>query len=172
MGKEFYFGWCFIRPSGVPGHSNLSPHLHSKSLLLLKLLFLQNGATIIRQHQHQHQILIFTYLKCLEYLYKRTVALEDHTQKKSANVLIPELCFEFGESRPLAWVVRPAFSHQAVEGGRAMRRHSQSLAVLYPANHVIVLHPLERLDAVHQDLPHAHTYRNMLTIIEIIIDTS
>lgn len=42
---ECYFRRCFIRPSRVPGNSDLSPHLHSKSLLLLKLLLLQNGAT-------------------------------------------------------------------------------------------------------------------------------
>lgn len=67
----------------------------------------------------------------------------------------PELRFELRESRPLAGIVRPALCHQAVESGRALRRHGQSLAVLYPANHVVVLHPLEGLDAVHQDLPHA-----------------
>lgn len=76
------------------------------------------------------------------------------------NIWSPELCFEFGESWSLAGVIWPTFGHQTVEGGRALRRHSQPLAVLYPANHVIVLHPLERLDAVHQDLPHAHSYRD------------
>lgn len=72
-------------------------------------------------------------------------------------MLVPELCFEFGEPRPLAGVVRPTFGHQTVEGGRALRRHSQPLAIFYPADHIVVLHPLEGLDAVHQDLPHAHT---------------
>lgn len=83
--------------------------------------------------------------------------------------LLLELCFEFGESRPLARVVRPTLGHQAVQGGRALRRHGQSLPVLYPANHVIVLHSLERLDAVHQDLPHTHTCRetHMLDDVKI-----
>lgn len=72
-------------------------------------------------------------------------------------MLVPELCFEFGEPRPLAGVVRPTFGHQTVKGGRALRRHSQPLAIFYPADHIVVLHPLEGLDAVHQDLPHAHT---------------
>lgn len=72
--------------------------------------------------------------------------------------MLPELCFEFCEPRPLAGVVRPAFGHQAVESGGTLGGHRQPLAVLYPANHVIVLHALEGLDAVHQDLPHTHAY--------------
>lgn len=61
----------------------------------------------------------------------------------------PELCFEFSEAWPLAGVVRPTFGHQAVEGWWTLGRHGQPLPVLYPANHVVVLHPLEGLDAVH-----------------------
>lgn len=72
---------------------------------------------------------------------------------------LPELCFELGESRSLAGVIRPTLGHQTVEGGRALWRHSQSLTVLYPADHIIVLDALERLDAVHQDLPHTHAYK-------------
>lgn len=68
------------------------------------------------------------------------------------------MCFEFSESRTLAGVIWPTFGHQTVEGGRTLGRHRQALPVFYPANHVIVFHPLEGLDAVHQDLPHAYTY--------------
>lgn len=71
---------------------------------------------------------------------------------------LPELCFEFSESRTLAGVIWPTFGHQTVEGGRTLGRHRQALPVFYPANHVIVFHPLEGLDAVHQDLPHAYAY--------------
>lgn len=75
---------------------------------------------------------------------------------KSLNNFLPELCLELGEARPLAGVVRPALCHQAVEGGGTLGRHGQPLAVLYPANDVVVLDALEGLDAEHQDLPHAH----------------
>lgn len=78
-----------------------------------------------------------------------------HLHVKKRILKAPELRFELGESRPLAGIVRPTLCHQAVESGRALRRHGQSLAVLYPANHIVVLHPLEGLDAIHQDLPHA-----------------
>lgn len=77
----------------------------------------------------------------------------------STEMFILELCFEFGESWPLAGVIRPTFGHQTVERGWALRGHSQPLAVFNPANHVVILHTLEGLDAIHQNLPHTHTYR-------------
>lgn len=72
--------------------------------------------------------------------------------------MLPELCFEFCEARPLAGVVRPAFGHQAVKRGGTLGGHRQPLAVLYPANHIIVLHALKGLNAIHQYFPHTHTY--------------
>lgn len=85
-------------------------------------------------------------------------ALKPNVKKKTLKA--PELRLELGEPRPLAGIVRPTLRHQAVESGRALRGHGQSLAVLYPANHVVVLHALEWLDAVHQDLPHADACKN------------
>lgn len=109
-------------------------------LLLLELLLFQYGATTFT-----HGV-ILTIMKAKQYKYG-----------------LPELCFKLCESGPLAGIIRPTFGHQAVKGGWALRGHSQSLAVLYPANHIVVLHALERLDAVHQDLPHAHAYRQRRT---------
>ena len=62
------------------------------------------------------------------------------------------------EVGPLGGFVGPAEGHDAVEGGGAVGGHGQPLAVLYPADHVVVLDALEWLDAVHQDLPHAHPW--------------
>lgn len=72
-----------------------------------------------------------------------------HTYKHTHTEFIPQLCFEFIEARPLAGIIRPALCHQAVQSRRALRGHRQSLAILYPANDVVVLHTLEGLYAVH-----------------------
>ena len=69
--------------------------------------------------------------------------------------VLPELGLELGEAGPFPGVVRPALGHQTVQRGRALGGHGQALAVLYPADDVVVLHALEGLDAVHEDLPHA-----------------
>lgn len=84
-------------------------------------------------------------------------------------LLVPELGFQFVKAWPLAGVVWPTLCHQAVEGWGALRRHSQSLAVLYPTNDVVVLHTLERLDAIHQNLPHADTFNQTET--HVVLDT-
>lgn len=71
---------------------------------------------------------------------------------------IPELSLEFREAGSLAGVVGPALGHQTVECRRAVGWHGQPLAILDAPYHVIVLHTLEGLDTVHEDLPHAHPY--------------
>lgn len=43
-GGHCYLGRCFIGPSGVPGHCDLSSGLHSQPLFLLNLLLLQDRA--------------------------------------------------------------------------------------------------------------------------------
>lgn len=76
---------------------------------------------------------------------------------RPATPLLPELSLELSEAGPPAGVVRPALGHEAVESGRAVGRHGQSLPVLDAPDHVIVLHALKGLHAMHQDFPHTHT---------------
>lgn len=51
-----YFRWRLIRAPRIPGHGNLSPHLHTAALLLLSLLFREDGAAhmsedrVFKQH--------------------------------------------------------------------------------------------------------------------------
>ena len=71
--------------------------------------------------------------------------------------LLPELSFELSEAGPPAGVVRPALGHEAIESGRAVGRHGQSLPILDAPDHVIVLHALKGLHPMHQDFPHTHT---------------
>lgn len=71
---------------------------------------------------------------------------------------IPELGFELCEAGSLARVVGPALGHQAVQGRGAVVGHGQTLSVLYPADDIVVLHPLEGFDSVDEDLPHTHTW--------------
>lgn len=94
-------------------------------------------------------------LKCLNETNWEAAEKNKSLQLQLKNKL-PELRLELSEVRPLAGVVRPALCHQAVEGGWALGGHGQPLAVLYPADDVVVLDALEGLDAEHQDLPHAH----------------
>ena len=74
---------------------------------------------------------------------------------------IPELGFELCEAGSLARVVSPALGHQAVQGRGAVVGHGQTLSVLYPADDIVVLHPLEGFDSVDEDLPHTHTWSTM-----------
>lgn len=71
---------------------------------------------------------------------------------------LPELCFKFCKPGSSARVVCPALGHKAVEGRRAVWRHGEPLTVLNPPNYIIVLHSLEGLYPMHEDLPHTHTW--------------
>jgi len=68
------------------------------------------------------------------------------------------LCFKFSKPGSSARVVCPALGHKAVEGRRAVWRHGEPLTVLNPPNYIIVLHSLEGLYPMHEDLPHTHTW--------------
>lgn len=89
---------------------------------------------------------------------KAKVSISEQRKWPARGQTLPELCFKFSKPGSPAGVVGPALGHKAVEGGRAVWRHWEPLTVLDPPNHIIVLHSLEGLYPVHEDLPHTHTW--------------
>lgn len=128
--------------------------------LLGKAQFSQRPATtwLSEDKNSKHRALYFPQNQYTVTEDKAKRSISEQRKRPLKSQPLPELCFKFSKPGSPAGVVGPALGHKAVEGGRAVWRHWEPLTVLNPPNHIIVLHSLEGLYPVHEDLPHTHTW--------------